>query len=168
MKRNAETIPVPQSREQADKALCAIGAAQRQLALIQAALDESVAEAKAKAEAQAAPLKVMIEQTTAGLQIWAEANRAALTEDGKRQTVTLPSGEIGWRRRPPSVRAGNIKLALEDLLKRGLDRFIRVKRELDKEAMLKEPELAATVPGISIGSAGEEFVVQPTATPLAA
>ena len=42
-----------------------------------------------------------------------------------------------------------------------MKRFIRVKEEINKEAMLKEPELAETVRGVSI-TQREEFIVKPT------
>jgi phage host-nuclease inhibitor protein Gam len=70
--------------------------------------------------------------------------------------------------RPPSVRLRDMKRVLEALVQLGLARFIRVKQEVDKEAMLREPELAAQVPGVSIGSEGEEFVVSPLVVALPA
>jgi phage host-nuclease inhibitor protein Gam len=156
VKKPAEAVPVPQSAEEASAMLAAIGASQRDLAVIQAALDETIAAAKAHAEAEAATHKAAIEARTRGLQVWAEANRP---NTGK--TITLASGTLAWRVRPPSVRVGNMAAAIEFALTMGLDRFLRVKRELNKEAMLAEPQAATRVPGISIGSAGEEFVVEP-------
>ena len=50
---------------------------------------------------------------------------------------------------------------LEILLKLGLVRFIRVKEEVNKEAMLNEPELAATVAGVTIKTGVEDFVITP-------
>ena len=54
-----------------------------------------------------------------------------------------------------------------DLLRRlGLKRFIREKEEVNKEAILNEPEAVAHVAGISI-SQGEDFIVTPFETELA-
>lgn len=157
LKKAAEAVPVPQSAEQASAALADIGAAQRQLVLIQAAADETIAAAKAIAEREAAVWKGVIDARTRGLQVWAEANKP---DTGK--TITLASGTLSWRVRPPSVRVGNLAAAIEFMASMGLDRFLRIKRELDKEALLREPQAATRVPGISIGSAGEDFVVEPT------
>ncbi|KKT96721.1 MAG: Mu-like protein prophage FluMu host-nuclease inhibitor protein gam, partial [Parcubacteria group bacterium GW2011_GWA2_45_15] len=54
-----------------------------------------------------------------------------------------------------------VESILESLKSLKLKRFIRTKEEIDKEAMLKEPETAKTVKGVSI-SQHEEFVAKPT------
>jgi phage host-nuclease inhibitor protein Gam len=162
LKRAAETAPVPQDMEAAAAQVARIGAIERELTLAGAALAESVAAIKAQAEAAALPLKLEIEGLHRGLLIWAEANREALTHGGRTKTVKLSSGEIAWRDRPPSVRLRDAEAVLEALRAMQLGRFIREKQEVDREAMLRERDLAATVPGVTIGSAGEEFVVTPT------
>ena len=43
----------------------------------------------------------------------------------------------------------------------GLSSFLRTKEEIDKEAMLREPDKARLVQGVSIGSEGETFAVEP-------
>ena len=101
------------------------------------------------------------------MQLWAEAHRESLTAGGKSKTVQLPAGEIAWRQRPPSVRIRDAAGVLVALAAAGLSRFVRVKQEIDKEAMLREPAVASAVPGVSIGSAGEEFVVTPHEVTLA-
>lgn len=169
VKAHAHTLPVPQDAMQADEAVQRIGQAQRDLALIQAALDEKLAHAKAEAEAQAKPLAETIERLTAGLQIWATAHRDSLTQHGKTKTVPMPSGEIAWRIRPPAVSLSNVKALVEALLaEKTLGRFLRTKHQPDKEAMLKEPAVAATLPGVTLKTGIEDFVVTPAAAPLAA
>jgi phage host-nuclease inhibitor protein Gam len=157
LKRPAEAVRVPQSITEASASLAEIGAAQRELAVIQAALDETIAAAKTAAEAGAAPHKAAIEARTRGLQVWAAANRGLAS--GK--TITLAAGTLGWRARPPSVRIGNMAAAIEFMATMGLDRFLRIKREINKEALLAEPQAATRVPGVSVGSAGEDFIVDP-------
>jgi phage host-nuclease inhibitor protein Gam len=141
--------------------IATIGAAMREQMLIQAALDEIIAKAKADAEALAAPHAAAVRDLTRAVQLWAEANRAALTADGRTKTVALATGRIVWRARPPSVRLANIGQVLTALVALGLDRFIRTKVEPNKEAMLAEADVAATVPGITIASAGEDFAIEP-------
>jgi phage host-nuclease inhibitor protein Gam len=166
-KRAAETVPVPQTAEEASEYLRAIGDAQRSLAAMKAAFDQDVADLKAGVEAEAQPLGATIAQRTRGLEIWAQANRAALAQ-GKR--IVLPTGTLAWRARPPSVRVGNLAEAIAFVVGAGaaMARFLRTKHELDKEAVLKEPEAAAAIPGIRVGSAGEEFVVEPIGAPALA
>lgn len=166
-KRAAETVAVPQSAEEAADYLRVIGEAQRSLTAMKAALDEDVAQAKSRAEAMAQPLQAAIAERTKGLEIWASANRTAMA---KGKTIVLPTGTLAWRARPPSVRVGNMAEAI-DFLRRGgeqLARFLRTKHELDKDAVLKEPEAAGAIPGVRVGSAGEEFVVEPVGAPALA
>lgn len=166
VKRPAETAPVPADMASAATTLARIGQLQRDLAVSEAALAETIAAAKQAAEAQAAPIKVELDLLTRGVQLWAEANRDALTNGGRTKTITLATGEIAWRARPPSVRLKDPAGVLEFLRAKQLGRFIREKQEVDREAMLREPTVAETVPGVTIGSAGEEFVVTPTQAQL--
>jgi phage host-nuclease inhibitor protein Gam len=167
-KRPAAGVPVPTSMAGANVLLVRVGAIQRDLAVIRTALDEAVAHAKSQAETEAAPLAAEMEALTAGLQIWAEANRQALTDQGRSKTVQLPAGEIAWRQRPPSVRLRDTAGVLAAIAQLGLERFIRRREEVDKDAMLREPAVAATIPGVSIGSAGEDFIVSPVGVTLEA
>ena len=166
VKRPAETAPVPADMASAASTLARIGQLQRDLTLSEAALAETIAAAKQQAEATASPLKLELELLTRGLQLWAEANREQLTAGGRTKTITLATGDIAWRARPPSVRVKDADAVLEFLRAKQLGRFIREKQEVDREAMLREPSVAATVPGVTIGSAGEEFVVTPTQAQL--
>ncbi|WP_291830531.1 host-nuclease inhibitor Gam family protein [Bosea sp. (in: a-proteobacteria)] len=165
MKSRAVDVPVPRDANEANEWLKQIGDLVRSAELVQAALDEQVAALKAKAEAEAAPIDAAIAAMTKGLQVWAEANREALCAGG-RKTVAMSAGEIGWRLRPPSVRIASIGAVMETLKSLGLARFIRTKEEIDKQALLAEPEVAAKVPGVTVGSVGEDFFVQPVALPL--
>jgi phage host-nuclease inhibitor protein Gam len=167
MKRPAETVPVPQNREEAIVQLAAIGEITRSLTLLQAALDEEVAATKARIEAEAAPLNAALTRTTQGLQVWAEANRLALTDNGARKSVVLPSGEIGWRLRPPSVRVTDEPAVIAAAQAAGREDLLRVKTSINREAMLADPAAAMQLPGISIGSRGEEFIVTPLTEPMA-
>lgn len=165
LKTKAVDVPVPKDAGEANLMVAALGEALRQRQLVQAALDEAVAAAKAKAEAEAEPLTRRIADLQHGLQIWAEANRETLLK-GARKSVELPAGEIGWRLRPPSVRIAGVAAVIGTLKALGLHRFLRVKEEIDKQAMLKEPEVAGSVPGVIIGSEGEEFYVAPVGVEL--
>lgn len=168
LKRAAETVRAPQSREEAEEMLARLGAIQREQKLLSAALDETIAAERARAEAKNLPLKAEAEGLTRGIQLWAEAHRPSLTQDGRTKTIRLATGEIAWRARPPSVKIKDAEGIFERLINLGLGRFIRLKQEVDREKMLAEPDAARTVPGVTIGSAGEEFVVSPLTEQVAA
>ncbi len=166
-KAKATALSVPRSRDEAEAMLAKIGDAQREIALVQASLDQRVADAKADAESAVKLLTKRITELTDGLRVWAEANRPELTDNGKRQHGKLATGLIAWRRRPAKVTVRGVDAVLERIEALGLDRFVRLKREINKEAMLAEPKVAGGIEGVTIGSAGEDFVVEPVGLGLA-
>lgn len=99
------------------------------------------------------------------MQTWAEANRDAITQNGRVKTAAFTTGEVSWRIRPPSVAIKGVEAVLNSLRRLGLTRFIREKSEVNKEAILNEPAAVAKVPGITINQ-GEDFVVTPFETEL--
>ena len=168
LKRAAETVRAPQNREEAEQMLRRLGEIQREKTVLSAALEETLEAERTRVEAEAKPLTEEAEQLTRGIQLWAEANRPSLTQDGRTKTIRLSTGEIAWRARPPSVKLRDQNTILEFLANKGLFRFIREKREVNREAMLAEPSVARDVPGVTISSEGEEFVVSPLTEQVAA
>ena len=75
-------------------------------------------------------------------------------------------GEVSWRKRPPKVSIRGTEAVIQALQSDGLERFLRHKAEIDRAAILKEPDVAASVKGITISSGGEDFLVQPFETKL--
>lgn len=153
-------IAVPKSLEEATQFLAQIGEEQRATNGVQSGFNRKVEELKAEAMAAAEPHQAKVSQLVEGLFAFAEAHRDELTDGGKRKTVEVPTGIFGWRMTPPAVSLRDVEAILESLKTLNLKRFIRVKEEIDKEAMLKEPEVAKTVKGVSIGQR-EEFVAKP-------
>jgi phage host-nuclease inhibitor protein Gam len=166
LKNPAVAVNVPQSREAAADAIALIGSINRDLSRLEADMNDELAAVKARHESNADPLRQQLQALTTGVQTWAEANRAALTQGGKVKTAQLTTGELVWRLRPPSVRITGADAVLDALRRLGLKRFIRSKDEVNKEAILNEPKAVATVPGISI-SQGEDFMVMPFEAELA-
>lgn len=165
-KTAASPIPVPQTRDQVAVHIREIGEHQRALARIQADMNEELAAIKEGWENKATPHAQRIEALTQGVQVWSDANRDALTQGGKTKTATFATGEVAWRTRPPSCRITGAEAVLDALRRLGLKRFIREKAEVNKEAILNEPDAVTHVPGISI-SQGEDFIVTPFEAELA-
>jgi phage host-nuclease inhibitor protein Gam len=160
-KRRAETAPAARDAHEANAYLARIGELQRQALLHEAALAETIARSKESTAAIVADLNAEADLLTRGLQIWAEANRHTLTDGGKTKTVKLGAGTIAWRMAPPAVRIKGQDAVLKWLLENGREEFLRRKAEIDKAAMLSMPETAAEIPGVTIASSGEEFVIEP-------
>lgn len=168
MRIKRPVVAVPQYLDEAAQFLSLIGQEQRKiekiqtaLKKIQTALNEKIEELKAKAMTEIKPLDEKISELFEGLFIFAQSNRDELTEGGKRKTVEMPTGYIAWRMTPPAVSIANIKKVLIRLKELGLQRFIRPKEEINKEAMLKEPKIAKTIKGVSVNQ-HEEFIVKPS------
>jgi len=166
LKTNAAAIPIPQNREQVAEAIRELGVHQRELARINADMNDELAAVKENYEADAEPRRLRVEALTCGVQTWSEANREALTQNGKVKTAAFTTGEIAWRLRPPSVRVSGQEAVLDLLRRMGLTRFIREKQEVSKEAILNEPKAVSGVAGITILQ-GEDFVVMPFEMELA-
>jgi phage host-nuclease inhibitor protein Gam len=160
-------LAVPQSMEEADRLLAELGRLEREKRLVQAALDEATAGAKARAEAEAAPIAAAMEELVARIQAWAEANRDALTKGGRTKTVKLPAGTVSWKLGRARLFVEHEAPVIEALRARGDGHLVRVTATLDKAALLAEPAAVQGLPGCAIVLPGEEFEAKPVALPLA-
>lgn len=154
-------LPVPQNRDEAANAVKLIGENNRAVMRIEADMNDAITVIKRDAEEQAMPLREQVAALTEGLKTWAEANRDTLTRGDRTKTADLGTGTVSWRLKPPSVRLTGVERVIEAIRKLGLVAFLREKTEVNKEAMLADPEKARLVAGVSIGSEGEEFIVEP-------
>lgn len=160
-------VAVPQTRDEVAAAIAAIGQAITQRARIEADMADAVAALKAQFEALAEPHNQALVALSKGVEIWCAANRAALTENGKRKSATFTTGDVRWRMTPPAVTVRNAEAVIATLKGLGAQRFIRVKEEVNKEAILAEPGVVdGFVPGVSIVQR-EEFEVLPHLPELA-
>ncbi len=156
-------LPVPASLEEVVDYVHKIGGHQRAITLVQAKTNEKIEAIKAQATTDCTSHQDEIEALFEGVYVFAQSHRDELTEGGKKKTVNLPTGDLYWRMTPPAVSIKDIKAVLAWLREMKLGRFIRTKEEPDKEAMLKEPEVAKGVKGITI-TQHEKFAVKPSET----
>lgn len=151
---------VCQSREMTMEAIRALGDARRELTRLETHINDQVAQVTDQHKQEVEALQQRIETLSSGIQIWCEANRAQLLEGGGKE-ANLITGLVRWRQRPPSVSIRGVDKVLEALRTLGLQRFIRTKEEPNKEAMLADPKAVQAVPGLSIVSGVEDFIVEP-------
>lgn len=160
--------PAAQSRDEAEAMIGRIGQISRELTRQDADLGDALAKAKQNAEAVALPLKDELETLKDRVQRWAEANRNDITRAGKTKTVEFTTGKVSWRARPASVTLRKVEDVIAFLEKaKGGMAYLRIKAEVNKEALRDAPTFAATVPGVKIASAGEDFVIEPFGGELA-
>lgn len=149
----------PQTIEAVQRDIRTIGDLQRSHGRASADLNDQVAQLT---EAAAPGLKDLQERMTAlqkGVQAFCEAHREELC--GKGKTANLVTGEVQWRLRPPSVKVTGVDAVIAWLKTMGMNSFVRVKEEVNKEAMLNESEKAKGVPGVFIVTGVEDFVIVP-------
>lgn len=114
-----------------------------------------------KYTAQLTALKEQVKPLQKAVQAYCESRRLELTNGGKQKTAYFTTGEGQWRAKPPAVVTKGIDGIWESLRNLGLFRFIRTKKELNKETVLAEPEVARSISVVTIREGVEEFVIKP-------
>lgn len=158
-KTKTPAVRAAQTRAEAEQLLSEIGSLQRQVTDVESEMNEQLSAIKAQAGEKAGLLNAAIDAKFAALHLWAEANRSQLLVDGAK-TAQLATGELQWRLPPPSVKVTGQDVVLERLKLKGLQRFIRTKEEVDKVAILADPEAVAKIPGIKLVQ-DEQFIAKP-------
>ena len=116
--------------EDVDLALKEIGLLERELEVIDAEAHKQISEAKEKAAQKGEPLRKRIAEVSAKIGAFAEYNKDELFKDKK--SIELTFGVFGFRK---STCVSVKKTTVELMQKLGLDSFLRIKTEPDKEKM---------------------------------
>lgn len=161
LKAQASMHPIPNTKIEAAADIRQIGDLTREHTRVAAELNDQIAALAEHYQPQLDALGNQIAACQAGVQTWCEANRDELTHGGKVKSANLLTGEIQWRQRPPSVRVTGADAVIDFLERLGLSRFVRTKKEINKEAILNEPDAVAGVAGIRISTGIEDFVILP-------
>jgi phage host-nuclease inhibitor protein Gam len=151
----------PQSKDDCAAGIRKLGELQRTLARATADMNDQIAQITHAAQPGLDELKLQITSLQEGVQRWCEANRHTLTEGGKVKTANLVTGEVSWRTRPPSCAVRGADSVIETLRRMGFSEFIRTRDEINKEAILNEPEKVRGIAGISIVTGVEDFAITP-------
>ncbi|EOV0971282.1 host-nuclease inhibitor Gam family protein [Edwardsiella anguillarum] len=159
--KSAAALYVPQSKAEVASDIRKIGDLQREAVRLETLMNDEIAKITQQFSPEIEKIKNDLEVLSKGVQNWCESHRDELTENGKIKTANLVTGEVAWRNRPPSVSIRGVDSVLETLKRLKLDRFIRVKEEVNKEAILNEPKSVAGVAGISVKSGIEDFAITP-------
>lgn len=154
---------VPQSKNDCAESIRVMGDLQREFERTRATMNDAIAAITQHHQPELAALTERILALQTGVQAWCEAHRIDLCGEGDKlgKTANLVTGEVSWRIRPPSVTVRDVDGVLDTLLRMGLGRFVRVKNEPNKEAMLNEPDAVRGIAGITIKSGQEDFIVTP-------
>lgn len=137
-----------------------VGELETAFAVIKLAHDEQVATLRDVAADKARPFQTELEQLSLGLRDFGRENRSALLKK-EEKTVKLTNGVLQWVLNPARVSTGNLKheVIIAAIKKCGRTmrlRFVRIKEELNKEALL---EHRPVIEGITYPQ-DEKFIVQ--------
>ncbi len=154
-------IYVPQSKDEAAADIRKIGDLQRQALRTAAEMNDAIAHITATYQPVLEATNEQIKTLQEGVQGYCEAHRVELTDDGRVKTANLLTGEVQWRQRPPSVSVRGAESVIDTLKRIGLGRFVRTKEEVNKEAILNEPDEVRGVAGLTIVTGVEDFVITP-------
>ncbi|ATO34613.1 host-nuclease inhibitor protein Gam [Dickeya dianthicola] len=152
---------VAQTKDEVIAGIKQLGDIQRELIRVETEMNDSIAEITASHSPTIEQLKAKMEELQSGIQTWCEAHRDELTNGGKVKFANLTTGEVQWRNRPPSVSIRGVESVIEFLKRQKLSRFIRVKEEINKDAILNEPTAVKNIPGITIKKDVEDFSIIP-------
>ena len=160
MTKRAVSTRVPQDMAEATAMLAELGQRKSAATLNREALEAEIARIRAPFDARIKQYEAEAAELTLGLELWATANRQALT-GGKTQSIKLASGVLSWRRAPASVRIAKAAEVLKYLVDNALTAFLRTKHEINKDVLLADPQAAMEIPGVTIASEGEAFAAEP-------
>lgn len=154
-------VYAPQSGTDCAADIKKLGDLQRDFARLQADMNDEIGATTKRYQPRLEGLTERIETLQKGVQTYCEAHRDELTNAGKVKTANFVTGEVQWRQRPPSVTVRGAEAVIEALKRLGLSKFVRTKDEVNKEAILNEPDQVRGVAGISIVTGVEDFVITP-------
>ena len=157
---------VPQNKTDCAAYIKNLGDVQRDFERSRAEMNDAIANITKSFQPVLEAQQTRITALQTGVQTWCEANRATLCE-GQSKTANLVTGEVSWRQRPPSVSIRGADTVIETLQRMHLERFVRTKEEVNKEAMLNEPDAVRGIAGINIVSGVEDFSITPFAVEVA-
>jgi phage host-nuclease inhibitor protein Gam len=160
VKSKAE-INVPQSKDECAAYIKKLGGLLRQKTRDEADMNDEIANITQRWQPELEILQTEIDQLQKGIQAYCEAHRDELTNGGKTKSANLITGDVMWRQKPPSVRIKAADAVIEALKRLGLGRFVRTKDEVNKEAILNEPDAVRGVAGISFVTGEEQFEISP-------
>ena len=157
------SVTVPQSLEEATALLGEIGIAERDFAELQRAMNEAVERVKSNFLVNIAVIEEKITAQKSALTSFANSHRRELTNNEKRKTVAVVTGDFGWKKNPEAVEIKDQKAATTFCATNS--RFeIFVDRSpvlADKKIFKENRELAKEVPGVAFVQE-EKFFINPS------
>ncbi|MDR2504179.1 MAG: host-nuclease inhibitor Gam family protein [Deltaproteobacteria bacterium] len=142
----------------AESALQELAALERQTGLIEAGLNEGIDGMKETAKAEAAPLEERKKAITDALAVFLKMNRTSILKDKK--SLELAFGVMGFRASSSicQIKGVSHEMTLQRMKDAGLPEGIRIKEELDKDAVRGWPAERLALVGLNRVEKDQFFV----------
>lgn len=164
------TLPPITTRQDMERAVGEYAAAANRRDSLAAELENALTAVRAKFEGRIDACVQAMEAQGIALRDWAERNPG---EFGKLKSIATVHGTIGWRIGQPQLKPAlkwtwdRVKERLETLGKEVRERYLRVKTEINKEALLADRE-SVDLSAFGVRVIQEEvFFVEPKREPVA-
>ncbi len=149
---------VPNSLDEATKMVVRIRQLERQIELIQQSssvhirkLEVQIVEKLEETKNSTRTMQEERDKLSEAVFIFAQERKMELTDNLKKKTVELPTGDkLRWYFANPSVAVEDEEKAVAELKEKGLQEFIRTKEEINKEAILAKPGKTENLRFISV------------------
>lgn len=176
-KQPVDTIVIYEyKQEDLSKAIAEVARLTTEIKNAEDKTNESILILQQELADQIKPLADEIKKISLSIKKFTDANREKLFKDGDK-TIKLETGDISYRSAKPSVGTNSSKKLIDSILEannlldvrdkfvKKMDKvFIRTKLELNKDAVLENPDTAKTVTGVEVAEGEESFYIKPYAT----
>lgn len=171
-KLKTPAVDAPQSTHDCACRISAFGELQARRAALVAEMSERQRQIGEEYQERITKIDDRLKLEHLAIQMFCEPKRTELADDNGVKYIDFTTGRVEWRKQPDTIaapqKAENLDTVLGILEARGLHRFIRVKREINKEAMSMEreklPGLIAGIPGLELRTGKEAFTIKPMET----
>lgn len=156
-----KVVPVLQTKEEFIDCLKEINGKAREAEKLKLDQEGEIEEVKLRWAKKMKPLEKLINEKLEGAYLYAQVHRPELTDNLKVKTVETPAGICLWRFNPPSVEVDDEEKAIAELKKKDFLSFIRIREEVDKEAVLKNKSAIIGLKNLRVKLGDEVFVIKP-------
>lgn len=143
-------VPLISTDDQVNEYMTALADAQLAANRAELRAKAKIADAEAELAKELSFQHGVIVRCAMILTTYFDKNYDVLTDGGKRQSCEFATGTIGQRRTPPRTKFHDEEAVKEFVVKHGMTDFYVMKIFLFRDAMLRNPELARTIPGVKI------------------
>jgi len=172
-----ETIVIYEYRqEDLSKAIAEIARLNTEIQEAENKANETISNIQTVLAGLIEPYKQEIKKISLSIKKYTDTNRERLFKDGEK-TIKLETGDISYRSAGKSVGVNssaklitsileqNNLIEVRDKFVKKMDKvFLRTKLELNKDAILDNPETAKAVTGVEVVDGEESFYIKPYAT----